>query len=485
VSSRAWRYEAAADLVAGHGVIVAEYFDIGRSRRLPWPQRPQAANLLDAIADPGRRFDAIVVGEYERAFAGDQLIQLLPMLDQHRVQVWLPEAGGPINVDDPAHRALILLLGHQSRREILRSGFRTTAAMRAQTRDQGRHLGGRPPYGYRLVDAGSHPNTAHAAWGRRLHRLDVDPLTAPHVRWIFAQRLAGHSTSGIARTLNALGVPSPAAYDRARNRHRSGERWTLRSVAAIPANPRYTGRQILNRQHIDHNETIAGEKATSRGAVYRWNPKDQWVISTGLAHPALVSEEDFVKAQAVTAVATPADGRARRYLLTGLVACKVCGRRADGHWVHDRPSYRCRHGRTSASPAAPGATQGRVLPRGRTPEPSRTSAGKRPAGKRGYGWVVVAAGSHGAVFEVVGDGVPVGLRAVGIRCDEAASWPGRCSGGNTRPLRRRCRGSHPAAPSAPGATVPIPLPDDRGPRDGSSADGVGTHADWRRFRWLR
>jgi site-specific DNA recombinase len=87
VSSRAWQYEAAADLVAGHGVIVAEYFDIGRSRRLPWPQRPQAANLLDAIADPGRRFDAIVVGEYERAFAGDQLIQLLPMLDQHRVQV--------------------------------------------------------------------------------------------------------------------------------------------------------------------------------------------------------------------------------------------------------------------------------------------------------------------------------------------------------------------------------------------------------------
>jgi hypothetical protein len=24
------------------------------------------------------------------------------------------------------------------------------------------------------------PNTAHAAWGRRLHRLDVDPVTGPH-----------------------------------------------------------------------------------------------------------------------------------------------------------------------------------------------------------------------------------------------------------------------------------------------------------------
>jgi site-specific DNA recombinase len=142
-SSRAWQYESAADLVGGRGVIVAEYFDVGCSRRLPWAQRPQAAALLDAIAAPGRRFDAIVVGEYERAFAGDQLIHLLPMLNQYGVQVWLPEAGNPINVDDPAHRALILLLGHQSRREILRSRFRTTAAMRAQARDQGPHLGGR------------------------------------------------------------------------------------------------------------------------------------------------------------------------------------------------------------------------------------------------------------------------------------------------------------------------------------------------------
>jgi hypothetical protein len=60
-------------------------------------------------------------------------------------------------------------------------------------------------------------------------------------------------------------------------------------------------------------------------------PERPVVISTKLAHPALVSEEDFVKAQAVTAVATPADGKERRYLLTGLVVCEVCGRRADGH----------------------------------------------------------------------------------------------------------------------------------------------------------
>jgi DNA invertase Pin-like site-specific DNA recombinase len=107
------------------------------------------------------------------------------------VQLWLPETNGPVDGADPAHRALVMLLGAQSKREVLRSRFRVLAAMQAQVVEQGRYLGGRPPYGYQLVDAGPHPNTAHARWGRRLQRLELDPVTARHVRWIFAQRLAG------------------------------------------------------------------------------------------------------------------------------------------------------------------------------------------------------------------------------------------------------------------------------------------------------
>jgi hypothetical protein len=295
-----------------------------------------------------------VVGEYERAFAGGQLNELVRVLRRFGVQLWLPETGGPVDVDDPAHQALLMLLGCQSRREVLRARFRTAAAMRAQAGEQGRFLGGRPPAGYRLEDAGPHPNRAHARWGRRLHRLDPDPVTAPHVRWIFAQRLARHSAAGIARILNQLGVPPPSGHDPARNRHRAGEAWTLRTVAEIRANPRYTGRQVWNRRRLDHNETDPGDKQTSRGSVRRWNPKDQWVISARIVHPPLVSETDFVTAQAVSALAAPEDGQPRRYLLTGLVLCLACGRRAEAHWVHGRPGYRCRHGRTSASPPVPG-----------------------------------------------------------------------------------------------------------------------------------
>jgi site-specific DNA recombinase len=137
VSSRQWQVESAQDLIASHGTIVAEFFDVGYSRRLPWAKRPQAATLLAAVADEARGFDAVVIGEHERAFYGEQLLHLAPLLERHGVQLWLPEAHGPINHRDSIHRALMMLLGAQSRREVLRSRFRVTAAMRAQTRDQG------------------------------------------------------------------------------------------------------------------------------------------------------------------------------------------------------------------------------------------------------------------------------------------------------------------------------------------------------------
>jgi site-specific DNA recombinase len=247
-SSRAWQREAAGEVVAGHGAIAVEYFDVGCSRRLRWSLRPRAAALLAAVADPDRTFDSIVVGEYERAFCGDQLTGLMSLLRRHGVGLWLPELGGPVDFADPAHRMVVAWLGAQSQREVARARFRVLAAMRAQVREQGRYLGGRPPYGSRLVDVGPHPNSAHAGWGWRLQGLAPDPATAPWVRWMFAQRLAGCSVAGVARELNERGVPCPSGADPGRNRHRSGVGWRVRTVASILANPRYTGWQVWNRQ---------------------------------------------------------------------------------------------------------------------------------------------------------------------------------------------------------------------------------------------
>ena len=57
VTSRARQLQQAVMLVAGRGVIVAEFFDAGQSRALPWARRPQADALVAQLADPDRGWD--------------------------------------------------------------------------------------------------------------------------------------------------------------------------------------------------------------------------------------------------------------------------------------------------------------------------------------------------------------------------------------------------------------------------------------------
>ena len=368
VTSRARQRDQAAVLVAGRGKIVAEFFDAGQSRTLPWTRRPQAAAMVAALADPDRGWDAIVIGEYERAFYGSQYATIAPLLEHYGVQMWAPEVGGRIDFHAEDHEQTMLALGFQSKREITRTRMRVRTAMAAQTREQGRYLGGRPPYGYRLADAGPHPNKAHAAWGRRAHKLEPDPVTAPVVGWMFAQRLAGHSAARITRALNDAGIPCPSAADPGRNPHRTGARWTLRTVAAILANPRYTGRQVWNRQRTDFDLVDPANTGLGHRQVQRWNLPEGWVISKHPAHPALVSEADFIAAQDTATPRGPAGPATRRYLLAGLLACGRCGRRLESAWSNGKPAYRCRHGYTSATrpdPARPKNTyirEDQILP---------------------------------------------------------------------------------------------------------------------------
>ena len=115
------------------------------------------------------------------------------------------------------------------------------STMAAQT---DRRLGGRPPYGYQLVDAGEHPNPARAAAGQRLHRLKPDPVTAPVVVRVFEEFAAGKSLRHIADGLTTDRIPSPSACDPKRNPHRDLTGWAHSAVRAILANPNYSGRRV-------------------------------------------------------------------------------------------------------------------------------------------------------------------------------------------------------------------------------------------------
>ena len=38
-----------------------------------------------------------MIGEYERAFYGSQYAAMAPLFEHYGVQLWMPEAGGPVD----------------------------------------------------------------------------------------------------------------------------------------------------------------------------------------------------------------------------------------------------------------------------------------------------------------------------------------------------------------------------------------------------
>ena len=77
------------------------------------------------------------------------------------------------------------------------------------------------------------------------------------------------------------------------------------STCRTGAKPRYTGRQIWNRQRTNHNETVPGDKRTSPGPTRAWNPRSERITSSHRTHPALISDTDFLAAQHITAIGHP------------------------------------------------------------------------------------------------------------------------------------------------------------------------------------
>lgn len=347
-SSRAWQLRRSRELIEPHGgEIVAEFFDIGQSRAVPWKRRPEASRLMALFRQPERGFEAVVIGEPQRAFYGAQFALTFPLFEHYGVELWAPEVGGPVDPGSEAHDLVMTLFGGMSKGERSRIRTRVRNAMAAQAATEGRFLGGRPPYGYRLADAGEHPNPGKAALGARLHRLEPDPATAPVVARIFEEYVGGKGLYAIAEGLTRDGVPSPSAYDRRRNGHRPGHTWGKSAVRAILLNPRYTGVSVWGRQRREEVLLDVEDVAAGHRSLMRWNEEDRWIRSPEGTHEALVSSELFEAAQrrgmANARPGTPRKARRtkRRYLLRGLLRCGICLRRMQGTWNHDRPHYRC------------------------------------------------------------------------------------------------------------------------------------------------
>lgn len=154
----------------------------------------------------------------------------------------------------------------------------------------------------------------------------TDLETAGVVKSIFEMKLEGMSNCGIAKCLNQENIPSPGRirYLRGMSRDQRNETalWTHKAVKEILKNEAYVGHRIHGKVKRDHIGETKERKATDT-----W----QYVYH---AHPAIITEEDFFKVQAILGESenrrdsfkkrASVDSK-KQELLQGKVFCGDCG----------------------------------------------------------------------------------------------------------------------------------------------------------------
>ena len=192
-------------------------------------------------------------------------------------------------------------------------------------RQQGKFIGSFPTYGY-LKDPADH------------HKLIIDEETAPIVRMIFEDFIGGCSILGIAKKLNAMGIPNPSAYKRSkglRYRQQNDGLWPDSSVRRILQNEMYIGNMVQGK-----NTTVSYKIKQCRAV-----PKENWIRVEG-THEAIIDRETFEKAQRhFNHHIRKPPKRDDVLLFSGLVRCGHCGRimskKTNRHPYGTYHYYRC------------------------------------------------------------------------------------------------------------------------------------------------
>jgi len=105
---------------------------------------------------------------------------------------------------------------------------------------------------------------------------------------------------------------------------------------------------VWNRQRKDEVLIDVHDVALGHMTKMRWNEQGKWIYSDGPAHPPIIDDGTFAKAQEMLTARRggPPGHKPHRsshdYVLRGLLYCGVCGRGMQGHWANAAAYYRCR-----------------------------------------------------------------------------------------------------------------------------------------------
>ncbi len=329
-------------------VIVAFFYDVESSRKdldqrglgnaheafnIPIPRDGGLADLLAEAQHPGRRFEAVVVEEIERAARWThQSTQLEHTLEKVGVPLFAADEG-PISITEKRATQILVRRMKQGVGEwFLRHTLEQSWEGFREHTKQGWNIG-KALYGYTLQKV-EHPVAAKREEGKTKSRLLVDSERGPTATQIFLWRHDEKlAYKVIAERLNLdldrYLPPQPNRRERARNC------WTVSSVREILCNPKYTGYMVWNR------------RASKKGG--KLNPPDKWIWSPEPTHEPLVTLEMWKEVQEIAtgrqgsrmAGANRHPATRRTYVLRHYVHHTSCDKRMFGKTRRELAYYTC------------------------------------------------------------------------------------------------------------------------------------------------
>ena len=301
--------------------------------------------LQDIMQDAKNgEFDILLAYMSDRIGRQEEYSFYVAELNRLGIEVWTIK-DGQLKTEEHIDKLLNYIRFWQNEGESKKTGMRVHDTMVEMVKD-GKFVGGKAPYGYKLVLSGEISNH-----GRALHKLVIVPEQAEIVRQIYSYAVnQGMGFQKIANTLNENGVPAPIL-----------EKWKSGTVRSILMNPIYMGYVAYNRRRdghanctrLDRREwtyareqnpeiTIVTQETWERAQEIREARKKQ-INESRQATNELYMEQHNV----------PFSTRGK-LALTGIVYCGYCGKRLKNtgyanHWTskktgEEKVSYVGRYG---------------------------------------------------------------------------------------------------------------------------------------------
>lgn len=296
------RHEAILDKMAKErGYHIAKtYYEVVSGESIE--ARPEIQKLLEEVN--AGLYTGVLVVDVERLARGNgaDQAQISQIFQFSGTKIITPmKTYDPSNEFDEEYFEFGLFMSRREYKTINRRLIRGRDSSAAE----GKYISSIAPYGYKRVKLENEKG----------YTLAPEPTEAEEVKRIFDLFLMGQGTKMIANDLNDRSVPT-----------RHGELWEYSTIAQILTNPIYMGK--IRRGWSKQIKTV--ENGMVKKKIRRKRHLEEYQLYEGL-HPALISEETFMKAQDLRMTRQPnakvKEGQTLQNAFAGLIYCGCCGKR--------------------------------------------------------------------------------------------------------------------------------------------------------------